>query len=81
MKIIITNDVLLWNRDVDRKTKRIITHTQKLTHVHYHTITQKRIPNNLVLVMVFIVVVVMTMYRVDSSCFINTINVPKMTSD
>ena len=29
--------------------------------------------------MVFIAVVVMTMPRVDSSCFINTSNAPKMT--
>ena len=65
--------------DVDRYTKRIITHTRKLTRVHYHTITKKRIPNNLVLVVVFIAVVVMTMPRVDSSCFINTSNAPKMT--
>ena len=40
MNIIITNDVLLWDRDVDRKTKRIITHTRKLTGVHYHTVTK-----------------------------------------
>ena len=78
MNIIITNDVLLWNRDVDRKTKRIITHTKayRPTLPHNH---KKRIPINLVLVMVFIAVVVMTIPRVDSSCFIDTGNAPKMT--
>ena len=55
-------------------------HTRKLIRVHYHTTeSQKRIPINLVLVVVFIAVVVMTMPRVDSSCFINTSNAPKMT--
>ena len=78
MNIIITNDVLLWDRDVDRKTKRIITHTKayRPTLPHNH---KKRIPINLVLVMVFIAVVVMTRPIEDSSCFINTGNAPKMT--